>query len=424
MRTQAFGAGFEGLEERLMLAGNVLSALAAGVLVLDGDGVANQVQVTVASNGQLTATGLSGTTIDGLATVNFGVVNTLTVNGGAGDDKITLDATAATITNDVTINGGAGNDTASITGRFGSRLILDGGAGLDALSVSKATVAIDLDLDSGDGIDRVTLSGSTVGRDVLTQTGIGNDSVTINGMSVIGDISVEDTGGHNSFRITNSSTRGDVLIGGAGTLGTGNDTVVVSGVTAGFKAGVTGTGSISINLGDGNNILSMSKSKTLGTVLGDGINVTAGIGSDLHNFVDCQSAGGFSLSDAGPGGNRVELTRVVCNGIGPMAIQTGSGPDSVKLDQVFIRGTGTIDTGLENDILQITNSRFTGRLIATAGDGDDAAFVSSNFFGTSGSSISGGVGTDTVTNGGNQPTNSVGIAFEFTRTKSALRATR
>ena len=79
MRTQAIGAGFEGLEERLLLAGNVTSVLAAGVLVLDGDGSANQVQLTVASNGQLTATGLSGTTIDGVASKSFGIVNTLTV---------------------------------------------------------------------------------------------------------------------------------------------------------------------------------------------------------------------------------------------------------------------------------------------------------------------------------------------------------
>ena len=419
MRTQAIGVGFEGLEDRLMLAGNVLSALVAGDLVLDGDVDANQVQLTVASNGQLTATGLSGTTIDGMHSVNFGIVNTLTFDGGAGDDKISLNSTASTIANDVIIDGGVGNDTILVTGRFGTNLELDGGLGNDTISVTKVTVAVDLDLDSGDGIGKVTVSGSTVGQDLLIQSGLGNDSVTVSGMAVKRDLSLADTGGNNSFRITNSTSRGDILVGGAlNALGAGNDSVVMNGVTAGFRAGVTGMGSMAINLGNGNNVLSMSNSKSLGTVLGDGINVTSGIGNDVHSFVDVQSASGFSLSDGGPGVNRVELTRVVLNGNGPLAITTGSGADSVKLDQVIIGGIGTIDTTLGNDILQITNSRFTGLFDATTGDGNDAAYLGSNFYALTGSSVNGGLGTDSVTVGSNSPSVNVAISFENTRNKA------
>ena len=417
MRTQAIGAGFEGLEERLLLAGNVTSALLAGVLVLNGDALANQVQLTVASNGQLTATGLTGTTIDGVTSVNFGVVNTLTVNGGAGDDKIFLNATAAPIANNVTIDGGAGNDTISITGRFGANLVLTGGAGLDTISVSKSTVAVDLNLDAGDGNDRVTVSDSTVGRDAVIQSGMGNDSVTVSGTTVNRNLSLNDTGGNNTFRITNSSSRGDILVGGAlGSLGAGNDSLVMNGVTAGFKAGVTATGSILINLGDGNNVLSMSNSRTLGTAIGNGILITSGIGNDVLGIADSQSANLITIN-AGDGGNRVELTRVTANAIGALNITTGLGADSVKLDQVIIGGIGAIDTGAGNDILQITNSRFIGLFSATMGDGDDSAYLSSNFFATANSSIIGGLGIDSVAVGANSPVNNVTITFENTRSK-------
>ncbi|MEK6261980.1 MAG: hypothetical protein AABP62_25560, partial [Planctomycetota bacterium] len=263
MRTQAIGAGFEGLEERLLLAGSVTSALVAGVLVLDGDGLANQVQLTVASNGQLTATGLSGTTINGVTSFNFGVVSTpLVVNGGAGDDTISLNSTAAAFANNVTIDGGIDNDTITATGRFGANLVIDGGTGLDTISVSKATVAVNLDLDAGDGNDKVTLSDSTVARDALIQTGLDNDTVTIKGMAVNRNLSLADTGGTNLFTITNSSTRNDTLV----VLGDGTDTLIVNGLTAGVKTGASAQGLISIDFGDGKNVLLMSKTKALGTI--------------------------------------------------------------------------------------------------------------------------------------------------------------
>ena len=411
MRTQAIGAGFEGLEERLLLAGNVTSVLAAGVLVLDGDGSANQVQLTVASNGQLTATGLSGTTIDGVASKSFGIVNTLTVNGGVGDDTFSLNSTVATFTNDVTIDGGIGNDTISVTGQYGADLVLDGGTGLDTISVSKAIVAVDINIDSGGENDKVTLSGSTAGRDVVIQSGLGNDSVTVGGMAVLRDLSLTDTGGNNALRIVNSTSRGDTLI----VLDAGNDSLTVNGLTVGVRAGITALGLISIDCGDGNNLLSMSNVKTLGSAIGDGILVTSGIGNDVLSIMDSQS-GGLIQIDSGAGGDRVELARVTTNATGALGITTGLGTDSVKLDRVIVGGIGIVDTGLGDDILQITNSRFTGVFNATAGDGNDVAYVGSNFFATTNSSVIGGLGIDAVTRGSNSPVSvNVTLTFENTR---------
>jgi hypothetical protein len=390
MRTQALGAGFEGLEERLLLAGNLTSALAAGVLVLNGDALDNQVQLTVASNGQLTATGLSGTTINGVASVNFGVVNTLTVDGGVGNDSISLQASAASITNNVILNGGLGDDTISVTGRFGVNLTIDG----------------------GDGNDKVTVSGSTVARDVLIQTGLGNDSVNISATSVSRDLSVTDTGGNNSFSITSTSVRNDTLM----VLGAGNDTVLINGLTDGVRAGATAQGLISIDFGAGKNVLSMSHVKALGTALGDGILLTGGIGNDVFGIVDTQSAGGVVIN-TGDGANRVELARVQITGIGDLDITTGFGADSLKVDRVNVAGLGLIDTGAGNDILQITNSRFTG-MSALLGVGDDAAYLSNNFYAFFGI-FDGGAGLDALTRASNSPNNAVIVlGFEATRVKT------
>lgn len=413
MRTQAIGAGFEGLEERLLLAGNVVSALNAGFLLLTGDALANQVQLTVAANGQMTATGLSGTTIDGLASKNFGVVNTLTVLGDAGDDSISLNATAFSIVNDVSIDGGADNNTISVTGRFGADLILAGGTGIDTITVNKATVAVDLDLDAGDGNNKVTVSNSTITQQAVIQTGAGNDTVKISGTSFYRDLTQADTGGNNSLSITNSSTRNDLLMA----LGTGNDALIVTGVTVGARVGSTANGLLSIDFGEGKNSLTMSKSKVLGTGLFDGILLTGGSGNDYFGMFDSQSTNGI-LIDTGDGANRVELTRVSITGIGDLDITTGLGEDSVKLDRLLIGGATRLDTGLGNDILQITNSRFTGLFggtsvisFATLGGGDNIAYVSNNFFARTGSVLSAGTGTaDALTLGPNNPGNN--IAFQ------------
>ncbi|MBC8113194.1 MAG: hypothetical protein H7062_02360 [Candidatus Saccharimonas sp.] len=427
MRTQAIGAGFEGLEERLLLAGSVTSALVAGVLVLDGDGLANQVQLTVASNGQLTATGLSGTTINGVTSFNFGVVSTpLRVNGGAGDDTISMNSTAATIANNVTIDGGLGNDTVSVMGKFGGNLVLNGGTapvgatgGNDTITVSNSTVAVDLIIDSGDDNDKVTLSGSTVTHNAQIQTGLGNDSISINRMSVNNDLALADIGGNNALTITNSSTRNDILV----VLGDGNDALIVNGLTAGVKTGATAQGLISINFGNGNNSLTMSNTKAVGSTVLDGIFLSGGAGRDTFGIVDSQTNSGIEVITGG-GNDRVELTRVqifdrrttgtLILASRGLNITTDLGNDTVVLNGVNLVRSTLIDTGADVDTLRITNCRFTGVMNAQMGLGNDSAYLGTNFIASPLSTILGGIDNtdfDVLTVFANNPANN----FSFTR---------
>jgi hypothetical protein len=404
MQPHAFGSEFEGLEDRLLLAGNITSVLAGGVLTLTGDDVANQVQLTVGTNGQMVARGLTGTTINGMAAVNFGVVNTLTVLGGLGDDKIELNHSGRTITNDVILDGGAGNDTISATGKFGADLNLLGGLGNDKLSVKNARVltagstATDVTMNGGEGNDALSITASTIGNDVILQTGLGIDTVTASGLAITDDLSLTedlnliDTNGVNTYLISNVNTRDDIQADLRG----GNDTLTITNVKATL-------GRIELDLGDGNNQLTLTKAKafgnTVGTLLvpGDGILVTSGAGVDKIGINESETAGQIVI-DVGDGTNRVELIRVsTTTRLGTLDITTGAGQDSVTLDKIRIGGASVIDTGDSSDIFTLRNSELVGTLLASLNTGDDFAYVGNNRFASVISyDINGGIGGNTA----------------------------
>jgi Ca2+-binding RTX toxin-like protein len=135
--------------------------------------------LTHATNGGAASTDFSGTTVPADGTVN------LVVNGGDGDDTITV---ATTKVNSVTVDGGNGNDV--INGNAGDDL-LRGGAGNDTLN-------------GGDGDDRIigdtggdTMSGGNGndtlvwnngdGSDKMDGDGGGGDEVEVNGSTASGD---------------------------------------------------------------------------------------------------------------------------------------------------------------------------------------------------------------------------------------------
>ncbi|MEK6258512.1 MAG: hypothetical protein AABP62_07810, partial [Planctomycetota bacterium] len=141
--------------------------------------------------------------------------------------------------------------------------------------------------------------------------------------------------------------------------------------------------------------------------------------SDSFGILDTQSAGGVFIN-TGDGVNRVEMTRVQITRIADLVITTGLGQDNIKLDRVNVDDNCFIDTGLGNDIFQLTNSRFTGLFDATLGGGNDSAYLSGNFFAVAPSGVDGGAGIfDALTLGaGNSPRNNmVNPNFETIRLK-------
>ncbi|MCU0713951.1 MAG: hypothetical protein MUC43_17975, partial [Pirellula sp.] len=63
--------GFESLERRALMAGDVFVAIEGELLRVEGDNLANQVTLAQTSTGDLVVSGQNGTTINGLPSVRF-----------------------------------------------------------------------------------------------------------------------------------------------------------------------------------------------------------------------------------------------------------------------------------------------------------------------------------------------------------------
>ncbi len=252
------------------------------------------------------ATGAAGLTLDGQGdsdgyTVNFGSlagtvnvadsggsgVDSLLVNGTAGDDALVVTATAVTrgaetVTYSgieaLTVNGGDGNDTLTINGT-GAPTTLLGGNGDDAFVVN-ATGVPPLTLDGQEGSDSYTVNfGSLVGPVTIADTGtVGIDTLLVNGTAgddviVLTDTTITGVGlgtvtfsGIEAFSV-DAGAGNDLIDGSALTIaatllgGSGNDTLLGGAGNDNLDGGTGddklhgGAGSDTLTGGDGNDAL-------------------------------------------------------------------------------------------------------------------------------------------------------------------------
>jgi hypothetical protein len=284
---------FERLEDRNLLSGNVLASVAGGALVILGDRFDNDIVVAAGNNpgevvvstgqnnttingqaGPLTLTGftggcrillrqgsdtlkLSGLTVAGNLTVDGGVGdNTITIdsgttvranlwissngclnttiltdltvggsvslNGFRGDDVITADALS--VAQALTIRTGWGNDTATLTNctvghaaTFGGTDVSLSGCTLQGMltvnagpldgnvTVQNTTVAKALAVHAGPGPDAVSIQGSTLSGAVTIFTGLGADTVSIDGTTVAGCFSLDAGGGNDTVTVATTA---------------------------------------------------------------------------------------------------------------------------------------------------------------------------------------------------------------------------
>ncbi|MCX7421931.1 MAG: hypothetical protein NT013_20625 [Planctomycetia bacterium] len=280
--------------------------------------------------------------------IDSSVVNVI-VNGGSGDDTITIGNLAGVAASVLSINGGNGDDTISAAGSsLGDvRMLLTGGNGIDSIAGSSGNDTID----GGDGSD--TLLGG-LGNDLIFG-GAGVDR--INGEA--GDDTLD--GGDDSDGL-NGGDGNDSLTGGNGDDslrgGNGNDTA-----SGGFGADTLngeagndsldgGSGTDSLTGGDGADTISGGNEAD--TITGDAGNDSI-FGNDGNDTID--SGDGNDTVQAGDGNDSVN------GGLGDDAINGGDGNDTLSGGagrDVLVGGDG-------NDVL------FGGADSDTllAGDGDD-----------------------------------------------------
>jgi hypothetical protein len=285
------GSYFDGVIDEAFIAGTALSD--AQILALhdsapNPSAVVPDTTVTV-SGGNLTISDTDGgITNDNLtltvAGTDFSVVDSgngfsqtvgsssftgdIIVNGGGGDDTLTIDLSGGAITRNIVFNGGAGgNDTLVVTGGAFGTVTYD------------ATNAFDGVLDFGTftvtftGLEPVDLTGLTVDDYVInvdpSNTVAGGHTTTIEQVGGT-DTRVSITGGfeHVLLRTVNGSL---TINGEAGE----NDTITLTGVGTSFAGGLTingGTGNDTVNL---NGDVTFAAGKSL-SVTAESLNTAAG----------------------------------------------------------------------------------------------------------------------------------------------------
>lgn len=338
--------------------------------------------------------------IDGNTSINnLASTTTAGFRGNEDDINATLTATADATSINVAF------DAAKYSG---SAVVLDAsGAALNAVNLSGVLEADPNAQGAGDtvklNIVKSTAEVALKGDFDTTVTFTDNETLkTLNAVAVNGNVEVN--GAAQLTSITTGS--GDDQVGivtsalnTSITTNAGDDIIGVLAVETDPPAPEAGTGSITIDAGEGNNWVMLDNlSKT--------ISITAGSGNDTVDVKDTAAASGVdSLTiSLGDGSNTINLR----DSAKETSITTGSGSDTVVVDastEDFV-GTGsiTIDTGAGNSIVTLNNLSKT--ISITGGDGTDEVKVESTaaFSGAESLTISlgdggsGGVdGTDTLT---------------------------
>jgi hypothetical protein len=265
-------------------------------------------------------------TVTGNVSLNFIPATSASVTIGAGSPP------------DVTIHGflsllaGSGSDTLSMTGAaIGGNTSMTFGPGSDSVTITKSTFSGFLSLTSTTGNNNVTVTGSSVGQNLAMAFGGGTDSVKITNSAVTGSVSVTASGtetytinsttvGTSLFLDTSQATKAStigldsVTVAGATQIntGAGADSIVLSDST--FKGAVgmvTGNGAdtvvlentannintvffgtTEIQLGAGNDQLTLGKDATDVAVFHATVKFDGGTGTNTLTNNDAQFLGG------------------------------------------------------------------------------------------------------------------------------------
>ncbi len=246
---------FQTLEQRENPAGNIVTSVAGGVLTLTGTDQAENFNIRQITGDKFTITGISGTTIDGVANATTAVAATsvkMFLKGG--DDSVTLDPSAAlTLAGSLSIDGGDGNNGVKLFTTASAISLKDftyvGGDGLDSVILGQAgtasTVGGPVSLTPGNGGSNISITNTTVNGELWDKAGVGTDLLTLTAVTAKKNVNVDfGTGG--GLLTTQTTT---VITGGLSYKALdGDDTISLADTTVNGPAGVKING----GLGDAN----------------------------------------------------------------------------------------------------------------------------------------------------------------------------
>jgi hypothetical protein len=375
----------EPLEGRAMLAGNVLASVSlAGDLTVTGDASSNNISIHFdTTTGSYLITG-TNTTINGSST-------TVNVNG------LAMAATGAAFTGAMNINMAGGNDVVAVAGDHStaasvlhSSLSVDGGIGNDSITIDQMATEGELTVTGGDGNDKISLTNTNCVATISISGGAGNDSIVVDTLAEFDGIGIIiDTGADNdNLAVSHATTNGSMLVSG----GLGKDKFALSDLDVSGALQVSASTSAS-NKDDGDKV-----SIDSATVDSLDVNVVGHSHQQIaisNVTVGVTSGSGLATITAdGTGSVDLDISELTVLSdlfsAGSLAIKLGSGNDKVNISDVSFQpaadprggvGTVSIDTGAGNDALSIFNFSLSGGggpvlMNVAAGAGNDTVSIS------------------------------------------------
>jgi hypothetical protein len=314
--------GFESLESKQMLAGDVLVSLINGNLLIGGDAEANSLVITAGEEeGTLVIQGLDGTKVqfaDADPTAPPTPETGLVVEDVRGHVRISL---------------GDGDDMLAIHDiELPRSLATDMGAGEDKVRIGAAE-------DIEGEVSEDAEANVKVGGWLSVRTGEDNDSVVVGNASVGAVLSVLTDGGDDAVTL---GAEGDVLESGA--------------ANEGEAATLRARYGVSVALGDGADTATLQEVATRG-----GVAIGGGNGGDVVNLANVRALALGIRGGGDVGADNVDLSGLH---VGHAAIELGAGADELSIVDSAFKSLA-VGMGAGDDSLSI--SMVTARRALLAG---------------------------------------------------------
>ncbi|MGW1422995.1 beta strand repeat-containing protein [Bradyrhizobium manausense] len=331
--------------------------------------------------------------------LDIGTTENLVLHAGGGDDVITAGNGLGSLIS-LTLDGGAGNDR--ITGGDGNDLLI-GGAGDDVVSGGRGNDVARL----GSGDDTFIWNPGD-GSDTV-EGGSGNDKLLFNGDNINETIDISANGGRvrftrdvaditmdlNSIEQIEFDARGgadNITVGDLS--GTGVKEVLVDlGAVPGGTQGDGAADTVTVNGANGDQHIQVTSAGTTVTVTGLAEVVTIANAETANDHLVIQALGGNDVIDASLLAAAIGLT-----------IDGGAGNDTITGSQ----GADTLIGGDGND--KVTGGR--GNDVALLGAGDDLFTWNP---GDGSDTVEGGTGTDTLVFNGSNVAETMAISANGSR---------
>jgi hypothetical protein len=319
--------GVELLEQKQMLAGDVVVSMVHGALQIQGDATANHVAISSGAEGSLVIQGLDGTTVHMAGSTAPAPDTGLVVQNVKGDVRVSL---------------GDGDDVVDLhDAMLRHDLTINTGAGADAVNVGVASGAA---ATAEDDAANVNVRGS-----VLIRTGSENDTVNLASANIRGVLGIATDGGDDT--VTVGFETGDEASGAAAPPTDEDEPVALE-----------ARGGIDISLGDGADTATLTDVGARAQVI-----VGGGTGDDTLSLEDVKTALLALRGGDGDGADHVTLDGIHAK---LATIELGGGVDDLSIvDSAF--NALAVGLGSGNDTLSLASVQATRALLGGGqGDGD------------------------------------------------------